>query len=365
MLDSENSFVEIFRRLTTDEFMEDPTRILSLMMDFGFDARQVKILKMVMSEDMKEMKEFLECPMGSGYDIVEKIAEYCLVSENALREILDGIRASLKKNTDAVKKQPDLEVGPTIDTSKQIDVETEITDDGPYGECRISLDGIARYSLDMMELLRVEDTVSFEIPHSVVKIRSWAFKDCISLTEVYMSDSVKEIGKEVFLGCKSLIHVIIPESMKMIREKAFCGCESLEEVYVPDSVTEIGKEAFRNCTSLRKMRIPDSVIEISPGTFQNCESLDEVHFSNSVTTIGEYAFSGCGSLEDLHISDSVMTIDDYAFDCCQSLKTVYIPRSVVYIGEDAFRGCFHASFAVDPENKNYYSKSGKLINRNA
>ena len=58
MPESSNPFTEIFKRLTAEEFMEDPTRILSLMMDFGFDARQVKILRMVMSEDMKEMKKF-------------------------------------------------------------------------------------------------------------------------------------------------------------------------------------------------------------------------------------------------------------------------------------------------------------------
>ena len=273
-----------------------------------------------MSEDMKEVKEFLECTVDSEDEIVESIAEYCLLSENALREILDGIRASLPKGTDAVRKQPVSEVGPTdVNAFKQIDAETEITDDGPYGECRISLDGIAKYSLDMTELLRVEDAVSFRIPNSVVKIRSLAFKDCTSLTEVYM----------------------------------------------PDSVKKIGKEAFRDCTSLRKIRIPDPITEIRSGTFQNCESLDEVHFSDSVTTIGEYAFSDCGSLEELYIPDSVITIGDYAFDCCQSLKTVHIPCSVVYIGEDAFRGCFYASFTVDPKNKNYYSKAGELIDRNA
>lgn len=42
MPESSNPFTEIFKRLTAEEFMEDPTRILSLMMDFGFDSRQIK-----------------------------------------------------------------------------------------------------------------------------------------------------------------------------------------------------------------------------------------------------------------------------------------------------------------------------------
>ena len=58
MPESSNPFDEIFKRLTREEFMADLTRILSLMMDFGFDAQQVRMLRIVMSEDMKEVKDF-------------------------------------------------------------------------------------------------------------------------------------------------------------------------------------------------------------------------------------------------------------------------------------------------------------------
>ena len=80
MPESNNPFDEIFKRLTKEEFMADPTRILSLMMDFGFDTQQVRMLRIVMSENMKEVKDFLMCPIGSGYDIIGNIAEYSLVS---------------------------------------------------------------------------------------------------------------------------------------------------------------------------------------------------------------------------------------------------------------------------------------------
>ena len=200
-----NGFDEIFKRLTAEEFMEDPTRILSFMMDFGFDPRQVRLLRTVMAEDMKEVKDFLRLPTGSGYEIIKGIAEYCLVSEDALKDILDGIRSSLNG-----------------------DIKTEVIDDDRFGRCRISLDGIAKYSLDMTVLLWVKKDISeFRIPDSVTKIGSCAFSGCTSLKEVHIPDSVTEIGNYVFYGCTSL-----------------------KEVHIPDSVTEIVKRAFEGCTSV-------------------------------------------------------------------------------------------------------------------
>ena len=257
--DSTNGFDEIFKRLTAEEFMEDPTRILSLMMDFGFDPRQVRLLRTVMTEDMKEVKDFLRSPTGTGYEIAEGIAEYCLVSEDALKDILDGIRSSLNG-----------------------DIKTEVIDDDRFGRCRISLDGIAKYSPDMTVLLWVKEDISeFRIP-----------------------DSVTEIGRN-----------------------AFRNCTSLKEVHIPDSLTWIGRNAFRNCTSLKEVHIPDSVTGIGFDAFEGCTSLKEVHIPDSVTEIGDYAFSDCESLEEVYIPDSVTEIGDYAFDGCTSVHFIVDPNN--------------------------------------
>ena len=186
MPESSNPFTEIFKRLTAEEFMEDPTRILSLMMDFGFDARQVKILRMVMSEDMKEMKKFLECTVDYENEIVGNISEYCLVSRKALTDMLSGIKSSMYGG-----------------------VETRIIDDKKYGKCRISVDGVAKYSLDMTKLLHVDDTDSFVIPDSVTIIRDGGFMEgvitrCKSLKEVFIPNSLNKIGSRAFEYCISL-----------------------------------------------------------------------------------------------------------------------------------------------------------------
>ena len=379
--------------------MADPTRILSLMMDFGFDTQQVRMLRIVMSENMKEVKDFLMCPIGSGYDIIGNIAEYSLVSEKALTAILDGIRSSM-----------------------HVGVMTRIIYDERYGKCRISIDGAAKYSLDMTKLLHVEGAISFTIPDSVTTIGDGAFNRCSSLEEVRIPDSVAKIGNEAFSCCDNLEKVYIPDSVTKIGNAAFSYCPSLNEVQIPDSVIEIGDEAFANCIDLQqvhipdsvteigdsaffncelvsfevdernkhyssgsgalfdknkellivgyslvhegKCTIPDSVMEIGTGAFSSCTYLEEVYIPDSVMKIGDYAFCDCDSLKNIHIPNSVTKIGDGEFSWCESLVNVHIPDSVTEIGDSAFFNCELVSFEVDERNKHYSSGSGALFDKN-
>ena len=398
MPESSNPFTEIFKRLTAEEFIEDPTRILSLMMDFGFDSRHVKILRVAMSEDMKEVREFLECTVDSENEIIGNISEYCLVSQKALTDMLGGIKSSMYGG-----------------------VETRIIDDEKYGRCRISADGIAKYSLDMTMLHRVANVDSFTIPDSVTEIGKFALSRCTSLNKVTIPDSVTEIRWYAFSGCTSLKEVYIPDSVTEIGDGAFTGCESLKEVHILNSVTTIGWDAFRGCTSLKEVHLPDSVTKIRYDAFRGCTSLKEVHIPDSVTEIGDGAFkgctsvhlvvdaenefycsesgalfdkeketlisgyalvrdgvcdipdsvteirddafTGCESLKEVHIPDSVTEIGGYAFEGCTSLKEVHIPDSVTEIGSGAFEGCTSVHFIVDAGNEFYCSVSGALFDK--
>lgn len=53
-----------------------------------------------------------------------------------------------------------------------------------FGECRISLDGIAKYPLDMTALLWVKMDISeFRIPDFVTEIGDGAFEGCTFLKQ--------------------------------------------------------------------------------------------------------------------------------------------------------------------------------------
>jgi hypothetical protein len=82
-----------------------------------------------------------------------------------------------------------------------------------------------------------------------------AFRDCTSLTEITIPNSVTSIGNGVFSGCSSLTTVTIPSSVTSIGFNAFHSCTSLTEITIPSSVIGIGARAFRYCTSLTYVKI--------------------------------------------------------------------------------------------------------------
>ncbi len=367
----QSKFNQIFVHLPKEKFLQDPRLIISYMMDFGFERRQVGLLKHVLAQDPRGFKRFFDCSPGSEDDAIATIADYCYVTKEALSEIMYAMKAAM--SNDAV---------PTIIGEF-------------YGEkCIVSDDGNAKYSLDLRTLLDVKNVRSFRIPDSVTLIGDEAFSDCSSLKEIIIPDSVTLIGDEAFSDCSSLKEIIIPDSVTLIGDEAFSDCSSLKEIIIPDSVTLIGDEAFSDCSSLKEIIIPDSVTSIGRWAFSGCSSLKKVvipdsltsigaaifsgdvqvrvtvsqgneHFKSvdgclyskdgcelnvgyamvkggmcripdSVSTIGKEAFSGCSSLKEIAIPDSVTTIEDGALGGCSSLKEIVIPDSVTSIGDSVF-----------------------------
>ncbi len=224
-----NQFEEIFKKLPVEVFRNDPRTIMSYMMDYGFDRRHVKMLKTVIEDDLKEFNEFLDSDSDSDVSIIDAMAEYCLVSRDALSEIMHGIKDSLE--------------------AKDVPTIVENYNGHKY---YVSDDGMSMYSEDLEILLRVNDVGSFIIPRFVKHIGRRAFVGCSFLKEIIIPDSVTSIGASAFCHCSSLIEVVIPDSVTSIGNRAFRDCSSLKEIVIPDSVTSIGASVFRGCTSLKK-----------------------------------------------------------------------------------------------------------------
>lgn len=111
---------------------------------------------------------------------------------------------------------------------------------------------------------------------TATKISPYAFRKCIGLTSITISDSVKRIGYYAFSGCSGLTSVTIPSSLTSIGESVFSYCSSLTSVTIPDSVISIGKDAFSSCSGLTSVTIGNGVTRIGNRAFYNCSSLTSI-----------------------------------------------------------------------------------------
>ncbi len=181
----------------------------------------------------------------------------------------------------------------------------------------------------------------YEIPGSLVEvlvtdatnIAENAFKDCTSLTNVTISDSVQSIGSHAFSGCNGLTKITLPFAGK---SRTPSGGEQ-RFAYV------FGTTDFPNSYDAYGFRLPDSLIEIvitdatiiHSETFWSCHKVGSITLPNTLTSIGSNAFRACSSLVNITIPTSVTSIGDYAFRGC-TFTSIVIPNSVMTMGARIF-----------------------------
>ncbi|UTY39690.1 leucine-rich repeat domain-containing protein [Allocoprobacillus halotolerans] len=171
------------------------------------------------------------------------------------------------------------------------------------------------------EGFRIYDTVqytsiieSITLPDSLESIGKHAFRDCKALKEIVIPENVTEIGNGAFLsctsleraeikgnvtelnatfsGCSSLTEVELTNTIKNIGSQTFSGCKSLTGITLPTDLETIGMKAFFKCTALTTVIIPDGVTTISDQVFGNCKSIKMLVLPGSVNTVGKQAFQG-------------------------------------------------------------------------
>ena len=146
--------------------------------------------------------------------------------------------------------------------------------------------------------------------------------------------TVTRIGKEAFKDCTSLTNIILPNSITKIDEAAFSGCTSLLNVTIPSSVTVLGYNAFQNCTALTECLLPNSVTQIGNYPFYGCISLTTPVYNNKFFAYLPTTYEG-----EYNIPEGIETIVGGAFRLCTSLTSVKLPKSLSYIGNQSFRQC--------------------------
>lgn len=182
----------------------------------------------------------------------------------------------------------------------------------------------------------------------VIAVGNYAFKGCVGIEKIIISEGIEILGNGAFLNCKGLKEAVLPGSLRGIGSTDATGCpkilgseikyegafeySGLESVTVPDSVKYIGENSFAGCGQLKRAVLPDKLREIRENTFRWCNSLREVVFPRELETVRISAFEGCGDLQTVDLPEGVISIEEGAFAGCKKLESIYIPDSVTEIG---------------------------------
>lgn len=118
--------------------------------------------------------------------------------------------------------------------------------------------------------VNIPSTVTYNgTTYSVTSIGSYAFYDCLGLSEVTIGNSVTSIGVS-----------------------AFSGCLGVKELTIGNSVTEIGQFAFNMCSGLTSVTIPNSIMGIGENAFKDCNFESVISYCETPQTCGNRAFDG-------------------------------------------------------------------------
>lgn len=147
---------------------------------------------------------------------------------------------------------------------------------------------------------------TYQIPNSVTKIASFAFKECSKVQNIVMPDTVKIIKHRAF--CDSSIHKInLSRNLEMMEESAFEGSD-ITEITIPSKLKEIPKSCFCYCKKLKKVTIQQGVKKIVYHAFLDCPKLRTIIIPPSVTDFDEGAFVYISS----HFKPEIINLTIYA-----------------------------------------------------
>jgi hypothetical protein len=174
------------------------------------------------------------------------------------------------------------------------------------------------------------------IPGSVVNIISWAFNNCVSLSEVdfVLPSKLDSIGLQSFGGCTSLTRFRIVGSVTGIASTFLAGSgvrevsvdgdnakfDTIEgflvnrggtrivwyfandcDVRIGANIETVGGHSFSNHPFLRSVRFESGskLKEIEPDAFEGCGSLERVQFGGPYPTFGICCFRDCSHLSEV------------------------------------------------------------------
>ena len=284
---------------------------------------------------------------------------------------------------------------------------------------------------------------SIVIPDSVTEIGAAVFEDCANLTSIRISPDhpvyectdlvlVNKDQQEIVAASGALKgKYAVPDEITAISDFAFRGCRELKELFIPDSVTELGRQitgedtVIRACTGSAAQKYCRNAswirfTEISPEDFAEAvRKLEEekangtepepdiiivgyqynengpvsgsYHYEvkedgtaeitradgfladgnipaeldgHKVTSIARETFINCDRLKEVVIPEGVVSVSHSAFLLCSRLESVSIPDSLVDMDPGAICFCRKLkTIEVSPDHPVFAVENKALVNK--
>ena len=230
--------------------------------------------------------------------------------------------------------------------------------------------------------LGIENNITEVVVNTGIStINNDAFKNCINLKTVQITENVTNVSSTAFAGCFSITSFTLYHNPEYtISEIGSNLLNLVTNVYIPDGVYKIKDNAFKDCVSLRRVVIPSHVTEGGNNVFSGCTSLSSVtwYYNPNVTasdlkiqdvltnvifykevkgedinSISANAFIGCTKLTQISIPDYIINIYningstitgvDLSFAPISTQITIELPnkinkQEIKSIGNSSFEG---------------------------
>lgn len=231
-------------------------------------------------------------------------------------------------------------------------------------------------TVDMPSSLKRIETCAFRnctalenvnFSEGLIYIGTWAFQNASSLTNINIPSTCTTLDEHAFTDCISLKEVIINEGLSAIKYKCFFQCASLEHIVLPKTVTSIGSDAFYKCEKLKtlgpiggdynvetfnvfshspfrylsKVDVPSTDVCIPEKAFDGCSYLETVVVPGNIKRIETCAFRDCTSLSSISLSEGLVYVGTWAFQNCSSLPSISTPSTLTTLDEHAFYDCIN------------------------
>ena len=147
---------------------------------------------------------------------------------------------------------------------------------------------------------------TLRIPHGVTEIDDYALSKCESITRIYMTSSIKDIGSNNFYRCSELknVYVTIYDTYEDIDTSSYRNDYLVsaswhynlenESFPLPGNLKVIDSESFASIRA-ENIVIPSTVKKINSKAFANCKKIKYIVINNPLISIAEDAFYGCSN----------------------------------------------------------------------